>query len=707
MVHKIVYLNGESLTVESVDSTVPIQVYLNRYPGSIAVDSHDLPPDEEYSGSWKFSTLTAVSAVITSVLKYSPVYSTETHTLTSTDEPGSFTLSSVNGIGDEAHFYIKLNDRVLVAGQTTTTQNGIYILTDDGTTQTSNWVLTRATDFDATSIPISSGSTVFCKSDSLTYMLDSTITTLDTDIVSFTPGPSSVIVDIEIAKTIHIDILRNQRDSLYNDLDSLYIQIESQNKDNSSILERQQYLRDITENTDIMASTSIENLKAIVIDSWTEPDIETLDKVNKSMTYSIVDYTGGGDFLKISHAINAGKTSLFIKPGVYIETSDIILPNNFFIIGQDKSSVIIHFYGTNSSFIVDGGNPIENTGTISITTSTSSVTGTGTTFTNLEAYDYIKLGTTEHQILSIDSDTSLILINNYHGPSLASIDYTATTYSTGSISNISIAFSTSSGIRLDKTINISMKDIGIGMCSNGVYVNNSFQFIFKSCVVFNCNNGLYIENSNLFSISNVIIKNNIQHGILLSKCDSLSINGAYVYSSGSNGIHISEGSENIEITKIFSNENSGSGINADIPGNIILDSCVTSGNTMSGIILSGNGYGSLSNCTSSNNGSFGFSLSDNSNVSCCISKHNNIGFDISACNNCTISSVVSSFNTSDGILYDANTNESILVGSQINDNLKGLNVLGLDNSVSLCLCRRNTTSQITDSGTSTVLHLNK
>jgi hypothetical protein len=41
-----------------------------------------------------------------------------------------------------------LNDRILVKNQTTTSQNGIYTLTTVGSGST-NWVLTRATDFDS------------------------------------------------------------------------------------------------------------------------------------------------------------------------------------------------------------------------------------------------------------------------------------------------------------------------------------------------------------------------------------------------------------------------------------------------------------------------------------------------------------------------------------------------------------------------------
>jgi hypothetical protein len=52
-----------------------------------------------------------------------------------------------------------LNDRILVKNQTTTSQNGIYTLTTVGSGST-NWVLTRATDFD-TSTEIAGGDFTF------------------------------------------------------------------------------------------------------------------------------------------------------------------------------------------------------------------------------------------------------------------------------------------------------------------------------------------------------------------------------------------------------------------------------------------------------------------------------------------------------------------------------------------------------------------
>jgi hypothetical protein len=60
---------------------------------------------------------------------------------------------------------VSVSDRVLVKNQSTAAQNGIYIVTDTGSGST-NWVLTRATDFN-TSAEIQGGDFVFVTSGSL------------------------------------------------------------------------------------------------------------------------------------------------------------------------------------------------------------------------------------------------------------------------------------------------------------------------------------------------------------------------------------------------------------------------------------------------------------------------------------------------------------------------------------------------------------
>lgn len=71
-------------------------------------------------------------------------------TLTNNDTQAALVIDGVT---------LSVSDRVLVKNQTTASQNGIYIVTDTGSGST-NWILTRATDFD-TSAEIQGGDFIF------------------------------------------------------------------------------------------------------------------------------------------------------------------------------------------------------------------------------------------------------------------------------------------------------------------------------------------------------------------------------------------------------------------------------------------------------------------------------------------------------------------------------------------------------------------
>lgn len=476
-----------------------------------------------------------------------------------------------------------------------------------------------------------------------------------------------------------------------------------------------------TEIVSVLNSIEMENDEDVAIEFETALSAGEITALNTIVTnhvpvekdYSfmygaIVDTKGNGDFKTISEAIAAGKTSLFIRSGIYIETSDIQLPNNFYIMGEDKTSVIVHFYGTNSGFVIDGGNPIETTGTISVTNGTTLVTGLGTQFTNLLPYDYIQLKSSFHQILSIESNTSLTLRNAYRGPDLNGVGFKASTYKAGSIQNLSMAFSTGSLLTLNKAINITMKDLGFAYSGIGLNVTDSIQYLLTGSVIHNCGYGMQITDSSMFSISNVIVKNSTVNGLLLTNSESLLLDSLYVYNSGQDGIKIVSGGKNVEITECISNENNGSGIVSTATGNLLIQTCTTSDNGGSGVLSLGTGYDALGSCISSNNAQFGFQLSDNSTLTGCISTTNSVGVDISGTTGCVVSSGLFSNNVNQGILFDGSTSDAIVSTCQINDNGgTGVNVLGTDNIVSLCVSKRNITSNITDNGTGSVVVNNK
>jgi len=80
-----------------------------------------------------------------------------------------------------------LNSRILVKDQTVALQNGIYIVTDTGSVST-NWILTRAIDFDSASQVIQ-GNTIKIISGAVNaisdWMITSIVATVGTDTFSF------------------------------------------------------------------------------------------------------------------------------------------------------------------------------------------------------------------------------------------------------------------------------------------------------------------------------------------------------------------------------------------------------------------------------------------------------------------------------------------------------------------------------------------
>lgn len=61
-----------------------------------------------------------------------------------------------------------------------------------------------------------------------------------------------------------------------------------------------------------------------------------------SSTYDAVVAATGGDYTTLGAAITAGKTSIFIKDGTYVETGAITLPANCMIVGESREGAIVN-----------------------------------------------------------------------------------------------------------------------------------------------------------------------------------------------------------------------------------------------------------------------------------------------------------------------------------------------------------------------------
>lgn len=85
-----------------------------------------------------------------------------------------------------------------------------------------------------------------------------------------------IVVNLQKAKEEKKQILRLERNSFLEETDCLFLQCLSMGKDPSIIKERQQYLRDITNDVAIDNASKVEDLDAITINDWSPPVIKDL-----------------------------------------------------------------------------------------------------------------------------------------------------------------------------------------------------------------------------------------------------------------------------------------------------------------------------------------------------------------------------------------------------------------------------------------------
>lgn len=362
-----------------------------------------------------------------------------------------------------------------------------------------------------------------------------------------------------------------------------------------------------------------------------------LDSVVSSYTYirhidslifdAIVDMGNNGNYTLLSEAILAGHKNIFVRNGLYIETQDIIIPNKVNVMGESGTNTIILLNGA-YSIKLDATNGVKETsGTISYVNGSKSVTGLGTTFTNLSPSEFIRLGTKYYEILSIADDTNLTLVETYIGKSFSSVSYVAQPMLTGNrIQNVIITGSTSTGL----------------IC------RGLRHFVFDSILLKNNNNNFSIDDCEDGSLNQVISEFSYNKGIYLNNCISVSLKSI----------------------DICSNTNHGTEINNSV--NIMLTECNVSNNNGDGIFINGSSSDvGIINCVFKNNINNGTNIGSDANgvtISNCFLRYNGVnGIEISGHDNIISGNIIQS-NVVDGIKILAGSADNIINGNNLKFN---------------------------------------
>ena len=169
--------NGSSVDVARADHTHGTPVHDNAAHSAINLSALAVPTADVTFNNYKITNVaTPVSPADAANKQYvddvaqglnihAASFAATTANLNATYSNGTSGVgATLTNAGTQAAFSTdgvspSLNDRILVKNQTTTSQNGIYTLTTVGSGST-NWVLTRATDFDS-AVEIAGGDFTF------------------------------------------------------------------------------------------------------------------------------------------------------------------------------------------------------------------------------------------------------------------------------------------------------------------------------------------------------------------------------------------------------------------------------------------------------------------------------------------------------------------------------------------------------------------
>jgi hypothetical protein len=373
---------------------------------------------------------------------------------------------------------------------------------------------------------------------------------------------------------------------------------------------------------------------------------------------AICDTTGQGDYLLPSEAFADGRISVFLRNGVYAETSDIIIPNYGSMVGESGPGCIIFFQNVSKSIKCNINSVSITDGTISIINGTNVVTGSGTKFVGLMIGDFILISTNYCKIASIESDTELTIVDTYQGANISNMNFVASSMFTGiKLSNFIVAGSKSHGIYFRNVHHFVFDSISLKSNAPNMLLEYCGNSSLKHILCEYSNGvGLTINNCSFMHVSISDIYNGTSHGIEINGItNSIILNSCKTSNNAGNGIYIMGNIKDLNITTCIIKYNLGSGIvqSSQSSSSSLINSTVVRGNCLKGISLNGNDHIISGNIIEDNVGIGIEVISSNCLITNNLSKNNYEGIILTG-NNSIASGNNSSNNTANGILVIGN-----------------------------------------------------
>ncbi len=429
------------------------------------------------------------------------------------------------------------------------------------------------------------------------------------------------------------------------------------------------------------------------------------NKSSSALVGVVVSKSEDDNYTSIAEAFSDGNTDIFVKNGTYVETSDIIIPDRGKLIGETPGSVIVYLAAGNTIRIDGSGGVKETSGTIAMTYGSKTIIGTGTTFTNLSVEDFILIGNNYCQIETIANDTSLNILNIYHGSTQTNHTYVAQTMVTGIVlQNLVITGSSSVGLTCRAARLSHIHGVGISKNALNMHILDSGDCSFNTLVSLNSitTAGARIQNCVDLIFDSCNIYNNNGPGIeIMEASNHINFDTCTVSCNNGSGYDIDGNSHNITITDGNIKQNYLHGVHCkSTVENVLINSCLIVSNSK-GINMEGN-YCVASCCTVIHNNTGIESSGFNSITGCIIGNSGNNGIDISSNNGLVTGNHV---RTSGGVgIYVTGDDNNISINRVNNNTGNGVELTATaeNNIITSNNFKGNTGTNFLDNGTGTI-----
>jgi len=306
-------------------------------------------------------------------------------------------------------------------------------------------------------------------------------------------------------------------------------------------------------------------------------------------------------------SLGAGGGYVSLTNGTHTITENITLPSFVYLRGQGDNT-ILNFQGTYN--LNATGSNAYTTGTVSVSNGSTTVTGSGTSWSsNVTAGQDIKLGSSYYGISSVNSNTELTLGVAYSGEDLSGESYVIATMVEGFyIQGMTLAYLNDAiNIQYGKSFSLNAlytssaggNGIDIKDSANATLINttnispgasptisNTGQIEARALQAFGSSaDGLVLSGVTDSDFNNMVGYSNTSNGIDITNCDNVSIKGTF-FGNGGNGVYL-DSSSDIAIFAASSEGNFSSGVKLDTSNsNILIHNTALKSNGSYGINVS-------------------------------------------------------------------------------------------------------------------------